>query len=267
MFGAGIAILFFGMKVRSGACHLVIALFSLLVCEAALAVSPLITDDADTVEPGKQQLNLGWQLAHSSSETLYLVPANLIVGLNFRSELGITFGYQIRDTNSSAALADAHGVTDILLANKWQLWQSRDQKLKIGSRFDLKLPVASKAQSLGTGDVDGGFVLIATGSWGNTALDWNIGYVALDLPHGHSADDHWFLGQAIRHKLDERWSLIGETFAQIANTGVVGPSTFHAALGGQFSVNDHLVLSALAGTELGDGKPIRVGSLGMTISF
>jgi hypothetical protein len=255
------------MNVRSGACHLVIAFFGLLVCESASAVSPLITDDADTVEPGKQQLNLGWLLTHSSPETLSLVPANFITGINSRSELGVTFGYQFRDTNSSAAVGDANGVTDILLANKWQLWQSRDQKVKIGFRFDLKLPVASKARGLGTGDVDAGFVMIATRSWGDTMFDWNIGYVAVDLPGRHSADDRWFLGQAIRHKLDQRWSVVGETFALLANTGAGGPSTFHAALGGQFSVNDHLVLSALAGTELGDGKPSGIGSFGMTISF
>lgn len=255
------------MKAQSAACYLATALVGFLVGESASAVSPLITDDADTVEPGKHQLNLSWQLTHSSSETLYLVPANFIVGLNARSELGVTFGYQIRETNSSAAPSDAHGVTDVLLGNKWQLWQSRDQKLKIGSRFDLKLPVASKAQGLGTGDVDAGVVVIATGSWGNTAFDWNVGYVAVDLPRGHSADDHWFLGQAIRHKLNERWTVIGETFALVANTEAGDSSTFHASLGAQFSVNDHLLLSALAGAEFGDGKPAVIGSLGMTISF
>lgn len=255
------------MKVRPGACHLVTAIFGFFLCSFALAVNPLTTDDADTVEPGGQQLNLGLQLTHTSSETLYQMPVNLIFGLNSRSELGLTFGYQIRDADSSAALGDARGPSDLLLANKWQLWHSRDQKVKIGSRVDLKLPVASKTHSLGTGDVDSGLVVIASTVWGETEIDFNIGYVALDLPHGHAADDHWFLGQAIRHKLEEHWSLIGEAFAQIANTDAGGPFTFHAALGGQFSVNDHLVISALAGSEFGEGKPSGVGSLGMTISY
>ncbi len=46
-----------------------------------LAVSPLVTDDADTVEAGKLQLNCDSQFARTSSTSLYLVPINPVLGL------------------------------------------------------------------------------------------------------------------------------------------------------------------------------------------
>ena len=52
------------------------------------AVSPLVTDDAETVDPGHLQLNAGWQLTRTGSASLYFTPLNPVLGLNSRGELG-----------------------------------------------------------------------------------------------------------------------------------------------------------------------------------
>jgi hypothetical protein len=57
----------------------------LLLQNMLLAVSPLVTDDADTVEAGKLQLNCDFQF----------------VRLTPRLELGAIFGYQRRDGSGS----------------------------------------------------------------------------------------------------------------------------------------------------------------------
>jgi hypothetical protein len=66
----------------------------LLLQNMLLAVSPLVTDDADTVEAGKLQLNCDFQFVRTSPASLYLVPINPVLGLTPRLELGAIFGYQ-----------------------------------------------------------------------------------------------------------------------------------------------------------------------------
>src|SRR3954454_14917219 len=84
------------------------------------AVSPLVTDDADTVEAGKLQLNCDFFVVRTGSTTLYSVPPNPVMGLTSRLELGAIFGYQWRNgSGSSFATRDADGVTDLTLAPKF----------------------------------------------------------------------------------------------------------------------------------------------------
>jgi hypothetical protein len=52
---------------------LALILLMLLSQGIAFAVSPFITDDADTVEAGKLQLNCDFQFVRTSSISLYLV--------------------------------------------------------------------------------------------------------------------------------------------------------------------------------------------------
>jgi hypothetical protein len=137
------------------------AILLMLLLDAALAVSPLVTDDADTVEPAHLQLNTGWQFSRTGSASLSAVPVNPVLGLNLYGELGTTFGYQWSDGPTQA-----DGITDLLISTKWRLWHGSDDILRISARFDLKAPTASTDRGLGTGKTDGGIVLIATGSWG-----------------------------------------------------------------------------------------------------
>ena len=66
-------------------------LLTLLSKGIALAVSPLVTDDADTVEPGKLQLNCDFQFVRTSSTSFYLGPDQSGLGLDssFRARRNI----------------------------------------------------------------------------------------------------------------------------------------------------------------------------------
>ena len=86
----------------------------LLLQNMLLAVSPLVTDDADTVEAGKLQLNCDFQFVRTSSTSFYLVPINPVLGLTPRLELGAIFGYQWRDGSGSFPTSDdADDLTDL----------------------------------------------------------------------------------------------------------------------------------------------------------
>jgi|GEM_PF-1287809 len=242
--------------------------FALVCVHSASGVNPLIVDDADTAEPQKLQMNLGGQFSQTASEQLYLSLLNLDLGVSSRGEVSASFGYLWRDGAGSAPdKAGANGNSDLLLATKWQLWRTSDNAFKLSTRLDLKLPVASRSRGFGTGDVDSGLFVIATRSWGDTALDWNMGYVAIDLPHGAAADDYWFLGQAVRQKLSERWTIIAEVFAILPQTGRGGSANFHFNGGAQYTVRENLLISALVGSAAGRDSPDLRSYLGFTLVY
>jgi hypothetical protein len=242
--------------------------FALVCLHSASGVNPLIVDDADTAEPRKLQLNLGGLFSQTASKQLYTSLLTLDTGVSSRGEVSATFGYQWRDGAGSAPdKASANGNTDLLLGTKWQLWQTSDNAFKLSTRLDLKLPLASRSHGFGTGDVDSGLFLIATRTWGNTALDWNIGYVAVDLSRGVTADDTWFLGQAVRQKLSERWTVIGEVFAILPQTGQGGSATFHFDGGAHYTVRENLLISALIGSATGRDSPDLTSYLGLTVVY
>jgi hypothetical protein len=234
----------------------------MLSLDAALAVSPLVTDDADTVEPAHLQLNAGWQFSRTASASLSSLPVNPVLGLNSYGELGATFGYQWSDGPTQA-----DGITDLLISTKWRFWHGSDDTLRVSARFDLKAPTATADRGLGTGKTDGGIVLIATGSWGQTSLDWNIGYSFNDVSPGVFGDDNWFLGQAVRQELSEHWTLIGETFAVLPHTGEGGSANVHFNGGLQFSVRENVLISGLIGSAAGKNSPDLTSYLGFTIVF
>lgn len=112
-------------------------IFALILVHSVSAVVPLVTDDADTVEPQKFQLSVGGLLSKTAGEQLYIFPVNLVMGVSSRGEVGATFGYQWRDgTGTAPDKASAGGSTDVLLASKWQLWRTSDDAFKLSTRLD-----------------------------------------------------------------------------------------------------------------------------------
>jgi hypothetical protein len=131
----------------------------------------------------------------------------------------------------------------------------------------LKVPTASRDRGLGTGKTDTGVVLVATGCWGRTCLDWNIGYSANDLSQTVFGDDHWFLGQAVRHELSKRWTIIGETFALLPQGDEGGSVNVHVSVGAQLIVRENFLVSALIGSAAGRDSPDLTSYLGFTLTY
>ena len=243
-----------------------LALFSFQ--NSLLAVSPLVTDDADTVEPGKLQLNCDFFLVRTGSTSLYSVPFNPVLGLTPNLELGAIFGYQWRvGSGSTSFTADASGLTDLTLAPKLRLWQGLDDKLKFGARLDLKLPTATARHGLGTGDPDVGLVGIATYRCGKTSFDSNVGYYAIDLSRAAFDNDRWFIGEAVRHEVNKQWTVVAEAYGLLPNTRAGGYATWYFSGGPQWSVRENVVITALIGSAAGHKSPDLTGTFEITLVF
>jgi len=234
----------------------------------AFAVSPLVTDDADTAEPGKLQLNSDFQIVHANSTTLYSVPINPVLGITSWTELGVIFGYQWRDGfGSNPTTSDADDLTDLTIAPKLRLWEGLEDRLKLGARMDLKLPTASNRHGLGTGNPDVGVVGIATYNIGRTSLDFNAGYYAIDVSRADFNDDRWFVGETVRQALNENWTVYAEVYAFLPNTGAGGHATWYFSGGPQWSVRENVSLCALFGSAAGRKSPDLTGTLEVAVTF
>jgi hypothetical protein len=203
------------------------------------------------------QVNAGWQLQRAAPAALHTALVNPVFGLGNRAELGTTFGYQWRDE------PPADGVTGLAFATKLRLWGA-DGGFKVSTRLDLKLPTASDARGLGTGNVDFGATLIATRCWGATCLDANVGYTAVDGSRVVFGDDQYFVGLAARREASARWTLVGESYAVLPHGSPAPPVAVHFDLGAQLAATDDLVLSILVGSAIGRGSPDLTGFLGFS---
>src|SRR5262245_36948028 len=100
---------------------LVLALWFIRPAVTVDAVSPLVTDDADTVPPRQIQINSDFTFVRTGSTTLYSVPVNPVLGLLPSLECGVIFGYQWRQSSGSTpANGDADTVTDLSIAPKFR---------------------------------------------------------------------------------------------------------------------------------------------------
>jgi Putative MetA-pathway of phenol degradation len=240
----------------------VLSTFLLLPC-TALAFVPLVTDDADPVDFEHLQLNSGLQFSRTASAKLYGYSVNPVLGITPRSEFGATFGYQSQNGDGK----DADGISDLTLETKWRLIGTATNLFKLSVRFDLKLPTASERLGLGTGEPDADITLIATRNWGNTYLDWNIGYTAVDAAHANFGDDQWFLGQAVRHQLNNQWNLISDAYVTFSQGNTGAPANFNFEGGVQFSLHENFLLSVLVGSAIGRDSPDLAGYFGFTWTF
>jgi outer membrane putative beta-barrel porin/alpha-amylase len=256
-------------KIRTaGVARWLLGLFVLVSAPALYAVSPLVTDDADTVEPAKLQLNCDFFVVRTASTSLYSASLNPVRGLTPGLELGAIFGYQWRNgSGATPTTADADDLTDLTIAPKFRLWQGSNNKLKFSARLDLKLPTASKRNGLGTGDPDLGFVAIATYQFGKTSFDSNIGYYAIDISRADFANDRWFFGEAVRHQVNEKWTFLAEAFALLPNTRAGGYATWYFSAGPQWSVRENIVVTTLIGSAAGHKSPDLTGTFEITLGF
>ena len=238
---------------------------ALVLARPAAAVVPLTIDDADAVDWGHYQLNAGWQVEHSPSADVHLLPVNPVVGIASHGELGVTLGYAWRDgRGATRSMDDVDGITDLAIRTKWELGTHADDRLNLSIAIELDVPTGSAHRGLGTGHVDVEGVLIGTRTWGSTSCDWNVGYLVVDAGSTSISDDAWLVGQTVRHQIDDRWTAIGEAYGVLPHTDGGDHTGFFDA-GLQLRLTEHVLLSVLVGTAVGEGSPEFTSSLAVTI--
>ena len=234
---------------------------------SAFAVSPLFTDDADTVPKGKLQLGTGVEYYKAGSLRRWSLPLNPVLGLSDRWEAGLYSGYQWQEVRDSAgATKRIDGVLDTSVGTKWKWFDQTNHWCSLSTRLDVKIPTASDGKGLGTGKTDVGGLLIATKTVGATSFDFNLGYTFFDAWGTGLGDDELFVGQTVRHALNERWTLVGEVFGRVPfDGGHDATANFNGGV--QYFLKPNLALEAAALTAVGRNSPDLTIYLGVTWVF
>lgn len=217
----------------------------------ALAVDPMTTDDADIVDFGQCEFITGWIFNRTHSVDLNSYYINPNVGIIPRVEAGLQFGYQWLDGKPATS-----GVSDTELDVKIGLLGKEDvTPFRLAVRFDADVPTASARLGLGTGEPYADAFLIGTYTVKKTSFDWNVGYTMVDAARDDFTGNEWFVGQAVRQELNDKWQILSEIYATIPQSSAGAPANLNFDVGPQYAFTENFLFSGVVGSAIGHDSP------------
>jgi hypothetical protein len=208
------------MKGRKGVLMGRIACFALAIMAVAVnvyAARPLDTDDAGTVEPGKYEVDLGYDHINHNPDGICQSPGfQLKHGLSARMDIGVAFGHETwKDAEGSTV---SWGTTPLAVGLKAALL--REHKL---------LPDFSLSAGFETGSNAWGLNAIASREISGLGLHLNLGYngsgVALERgSYGFGLAAEYPLFEKLRLCAELNSELLDDGHEVLGNSGLVGGS-------------------------------------------
>ena len=223
----------------------VVALWLIGPAITVSAVSPLVTDDADTVPAGQLQINSDFTFTERTRRSCIrppLTPRRLTSLSRTRRSFRVSMA---AGPGPASTTGDANSVTDLTSHPNSDLKKSCRGNSNSALTIDLTFPTASDRHGLGTVNVD-------AGSIGYRDLHRRKYCVSIlmsattpsILPEQISRDDRWFIGQAVRRALNKNWSVFAEAYALLPKTGEGGQATFYFSGGPQWVVTKNVAICA-----------------------
>jgi hypothetical protein len=211
----------------------------------ALALRPLATDDAWTVDKGKVQAEFGLDYARLDNRDREASPSlTLSYGVTEWMEGGVGTAYLwVRPEEGE----NTNGLGDTTLKGKFRLWDEKDW-LPAGTVAGLlKLPTASEGRGLGSGRSDGTLNFITTKNltkkW---ALHLNLGYTLPGFSAGEGEASYSLAGQFTPA---DYLGLVGEVRGSKRLDGSRGENPLSALLGAYWLAGENLAFDV--GVEIG----------------
>lgn len=192
------------------------------------AGQPLETETARQVPAGWLQTESVFEFQTSSSGKEYDLPFALEYGVTDRLNLLVepVLFTAIRPSNGQ----NATGVGDVELTLSYLAVTEGAVVPALAPAFELKLPTA-KNRSIGTGETDYRFLLIASKRFGPFDTHANFGYTLLGSPSGANFDNIFDYAFAVEYKLTTSLDVVAEVLGNTAATSTAdtaeagGPET------------------------------------------
>lgn len=244
--------------------------FAVLCVAAATALAgrPLTIDDADPVEPGLYELELGAGYVGDADCDHWDFPIGLGRGLVPGVEAGIGFGGQLEERteildDGTDCSVDEEGLGDLVVAAKWQIIK----KCPLGARHaivpSVKFPTADDDEGLGSGETDYDLTWVVSRAIGEKAgAHLNGGYSWIGGPD----EDVIHYGLALDYRLAEALQWVGEVFAEDLADGE-GDTAVLYNIGFRWSVNENLIVDVAGGSKLNGEEPDFFATAGLTWYF
>lgn len=212
------------------------------------AAPPLVSGDVPTADKGRFEWYAGTLFENNDGSISRELPLmELIYGLTDRQE--ITFGIPWLSEHG------VHGWEDAVIGTKYMFVKETEMLPGISGSLEVKLPSASTARELGTGEFDYSLLLRAQKTWGRFTLLGNVGYTFAGKPKIHGLiepkDNVWFASLAQFYDLTEHTSLLSEVYVETSEEPEA-PVRFAMNIGVERELADNFKLHASIGTSLRD---------------
>lgn len=200
------------------------------------AARPLATDDAETVEPGIFEVELGYEFSKNKDQTQSL-EFSLKHGLSERLDLSIAFPYEI---------APEKGLGKAEVEMKFSLLKEKSS-----------LPALSLTFAYGFGTPEYTLNGIMTKGIGGLTVHLNLGYMTAGEAGKTGTTTY---SGAIEYNIGERFVLAAEIVGKVD-----GERSSEGLVGGRFSISESLAIDL--GIGKGFNSPEWKTTLGLTYEF
>jgi hypothetical protein len=252
---------------RRTACRISLAFLLVLATgQVASAGVPFLTDDAETLELGHYEINLGSSYTHRQGDT----GGNIIgVEVNY----GVTERFQ---AHAYVPLAFDHvsggatyvGIGDIELGFKYHLadaaeWADWAPAIAVEPTIDF--PAGAQSHNLGTGSVHAFIPVWASKSWDQLTVFGGGGFA---INPGSNNRNWAFTGIGTTYNINEKWTLGGELFYTTPSvSGLKDGIGFN--IGGNYNINETYHVFFSVGRNIINAKNINIFSsfLGVQVTF
>jgi hypothetical protein len=231
---------------------------------------PLVTEDADPVEPGRVEVEAAIELETSTQAYSLAAPFSVGFGLTDWLEVAIKPSVLYVDDQDASPRRVA-GVGDLVLQAKAQL-PFRPLDLDLALVPSLKIPTADDDRGLGTGNVDGGAIIVLTKAFTETRkLHFNVGYTVTGRTPEVKLQDVLFIGLAgettIPGLAEERLQFVAEVFGTTKEEED-GRGDIQGRVGLRYVALEDLVLDAAIGRSFTARPQVEVfATVGLTWTF
>jgi hypothetical protein len=193
---------------------LVLFLFNFLLAASALAGSPFLTDDPETLDYKHQEIYLFSTIDKTND-------SNTIQGPAVEYNYGVLPNLQLHVITLLEYFSPPqddlshYGIGDMEIGAKYRFFAETNYLPQIGIYPAIELPTGDTDRGLGSGRSWYKLPIWLQKSWGEWTVDGGGGYALNDSP---GTRNYGFGGLLVQREFGEHLSLGGEVFAQEAST-------------------------------------------------
>ena len=242
--------------------------FAIVVTLGMLAASPvwgarpLTTEDTGTLEPGKVEVELGFDYLRDGGAEVFLVPGGLTLSLGLlpRLEGAVAAALVVLEPEDKLSRA---GFGDVLVRLKYRFLDETARSPALMAAISARLPTGAQHRGLGEEGVDVQALAIASKGFGPIALTINAGYTFITRDR---ALDVVNVNASAEVQIADACAIVGEIVSELATSRKSADRVVLRA-GAVYAVGQRVRFDAAAGFGVTRVSPEVLITIGVTIAL
>jgi outer membrane putative beta-barrel porin/alpha-amylase len=252
-----------GGRTRSGATRWTIGIALVaLVASPAWAGRPLTTEDVETLDPGKVELELSLDHGRDAGAEVFLLPGGptLNIGLLPRLEGGVGVAFVLLHPQDRRVEA---GIGDTMIRLKYRVLDEGPALPALMMAVAARLPTGDASRGLGEREVAVQLLAVAAKTLPPVTLTFNGGYTFvsrdrdLDVVNANAAAEAG---------ITKRWSIVAEVVAELT-TSRRADNRVVVRGGSVYAISERFRLDAAVGVGATRASPDVLLTIGITVAL